>query len=222
MVPQPAWANRLPPPGETSTRVPCPGKVPQAGPSGAFSPRPRPQIPHHRTRGGSRYTSIRCPSGSRHLNATQAASGRPGPCQLDGLAAVQAHPAQLRRSRRWSPERVKHCRAHRKPWGKRTLLSGQGRIISAQTPAQPTEEQATRNRQGVSPCSRTGPESAGAADPTSLAARTLNHCTAAIHRRDEPQSVRHQGSQDSSMLHQPSQIPGCGDLLPRFLPKEAT
>ena len=46
-----------------------------------------------------------------------------------------------------------------------------------------------------------GPESAGAAEPTSHAARTLNHCTVAIHRRDEPQGVRHQGSQNGSALH---------------------
>ena len=40
-----------------------------------------------------------------------------------------------------------------------------------------------------------------------------------IHRRDEPQDVRHQGSQNSRTLHQPSQIPGRSDFLPKFLPK---
>ena len=33
--------------------------------------------------------------------------------------------------------------------------------------------------------------------------------------------MRHQGSQNGTTWHQPAQIPGSGDFLPKFLPKQA-
>jgi hypothetical protein len=42
-----------------------------------------------------------------------------------------------------------------------------------------------------------------------------------VHTTGEPTGVRYEGAQNRTTLHQPAQIPGSGDFLPKFLPKQA-
>jgi hypothetical protein len=59
------------------------------------------------------------------------------------------------------------------------------------------------------------------ADPEHAVCRNKAAPCFPVHPTRRAIGARHQGAQNRIMLHQPSQIPGSGDSLPKFLPKQA-